>query len=77
MPEGDALAHVGDWARQGLIVGFDPNAAGTPLVVVRAALHPTEGAATLILEGYGEDADVLVWWELRASGRNVEAGEPG
>ena len=76
LPEGlspeEAMAAVGDWARRGLVTMFDPVAAETPLVVARAFLHRSEAAATLSVEGYGEDPDRLVWWELRVSGRSVE-----
>ena len=74
LPTGEeAVALVGDWAREGLVAPFDPAVPPTPLVVQIARLHATEGAMTLALEGYGEDADVLVWWEVRVSGARIEA----
>lgn len=69
----EAMAAVGDWARTGRIVTADPLGFGTERVVSRAALHAGEGFATLTAEGYGENADVLVWWEIRVSGARVEA----
>ena len=69
----EAMAAVGNWARTGRIVTGDPLGFGTACVVSRAALHVGEGFATLKVEGYGEDSDRLVWWELRVSGERVEA----
>lgn len=71
----EAMAAVGDWARQGLIVSADPLSFETPCVVQRAFLHTGEESATLVAEGYGDDPDLLVWWEVRASGRSVTAVE--
>ena len=72
LPEEDALSHVGDWARQGLVSTFDPTTVATPLVVQRAFLHALDETVTLSVEGYGEDPDLLVWWEVRISGRGFE-----
>lgn len=72
-PSEDVIAAIGDWARQGLIQSVDPFAFGTPLVVARALLHALDGVATLTVEGHGGDADALVWWEVRASGAEVNA----
>ena len=72
LPQEDALAHVGDWARRGLVASLDLATAGTPLIVQRAFLHASAESATLSVEGYREDPDVLVWWELRVSGRSFE-----
>ena len=71
----EAMAAVGDWARTGRFVTADPLDFGTPLVVSQAAIHTGEGFATLTMEGYGEDADVLVWWDVRVSGLRVELDE--
>ena len=68
----EAMATVGDWARTGLVVSTDPLGLGTLLVVQRASLHVGEGFVTLAVEGYGEDPDALVWWEVRASGASVD-----
>lgn len=71
----EAIAQVGDWARQGLVATLDIANAGTALVVTHARLHAMEDAATFTVEGYGEDPDVLVWWELRISGGIFEPVE--
>lgn len=79
LPPEEAVAAVGDWARQGLIATADPLLFGTSAIVDRARLHVLDDRATLTLEGYGEEADRLVWWEIRVSGASVEAieGEMG
>lgn len=71
----EAMAAVGDWARQGMIVSGDPLSFGTPCVVQRAFLHVGEESATLVVEGYGDDPDALVWWEVRVSGRSISAAD--
>lgn len=68
LPPEEALARAGVIARQGLITTLDPMRLPEGLVVVLASLHPTEDAVTLTAEGFGEDPDIIVWWELRASG---------
>jgi len=73
-PSEDVVAAIGDWARQGLVQSVDPFGFETPLVVARALLHVSEGTATLTVEGYGEDSNVLVWWEVRASGARIDSG---
>ena len=73
LPEGDPLALVGEWARQGLIATLDPADLPAGLFVEQARLHADEGSATLTVEGHGDDPDALVWWEVRASGGTVEA----
>ena len=69
----EAMARVGDWARTGLVISADPLGFGTPLVVQCARLYAGEGFATMVVEGYGEDPDALVWWEVRASGASMSA----
>ena len=72
----EAMARVGEWARQGTIVSADPFAFDTTLVVRRAFLHANGSVATLSVEGHGEDAERLVWWEIRVSGASIEALGP-
>lgn len=68
----ETVARMGDWARQGLVTTFDPTTATTPLVVARDFVHIAEETATLSVEGYGEDPDVLVWWEVRVAGASFD-----
>ncbi len=70
----EAMASVGDWARRGLVVSADPLSFGTPLVIQRAFLHATDAGMTFTVEGYGEDAERLVWWEVRVAGATIQAG---
>ncbi len=66
----EAVARATEIAHQGLVANLDPNTPG--LIVTHADLHTTQGAATLVLEGYGEDPDAVVWWRVEASGKAVD-----